>query len=183
MITLELLERVCLLSKRANETNSEAKQFSVKNRDVLMNVQFTIKVCCVQLELVIPSAYWCGAGLVCDSVGKADLLSDLCIVFQCKQYISCIVSCGNKLGDTCIDNFELKQSKKSVDLPLTCHPAPSCHLFAFGSTEVRRILLDMNPIIHCFLGEAFGVSSCPFWSTLLQDGAWLQIYTLKYWTV
>ena len=39
-----------------------------------------------------------GGGLVCESVSKADLLSD---------------------------NFDSKQSKESVDLPLTCHPSPS----------------------------------------------------------
>ena len=38
-----------------------------------------------------------GGGLVCESVGKADLLSDY---------------------------FDGKQSRESVDLPLTCHPSP-----------------------------------------------------------
>ena len=45
-----------------------------------------------------------GGGLVCKSVGKADLLSDL---------------------------FESKRSRESVDLPLTCHPSPSLTTFAF----------------------------------------------------
>ena len=39
-----------------------------------------------------------GGGLVCESVGKADLLSDL---------------------------FDSKQSREAVNLPLTCHPSPS----------------------------------------------------------
>ena len=39
-----------------------------------------------------------GGGLVCESVSKADLLSD---------------------------NFDSKQSREAVDLPLTCHPSPS----------------------------------------------------------
>ena len=49
---------------RANETYSEAKrQFSVRNRDVLMNVQsphkwWTALKSCVRLEFVIVSACW-----------------------------------------------------------------------------------------------------------------------------
>ena len=39
-----------------------------------------------------------GGGLVCESVGKADLLSD---------------------------HFDSKQSREAVDLPLTCCPSPS----------------------------------------------------------
>ena len=37
-------------------------------------------------------------GLVCELVGKADLLSD---------------------------HFDSKQSREAADLPLTCHPSPS----------------------------------------------------------
>ena len=59
-----------------------------------------------------------GGGLVCASVGKADLLSD---------------------------DFDSKQSREAVDLPLTCHPSPSLTTFAFRSREVRRLLLDLDP--------------------------------------
>ena len=59
-----------------------------------------------------------GGGLVCESVGKADLLSD---------------------------HFDSKQSRDAVDLPLTCHPSPSLTTFAFRSSEVRRLLLDLDP--------------------------------------
>ena len=59
-----------------------------------------------------------GGGLVCESIGKADLLSD---------------------------HFDSKQSREAVDLPLTCHPSPSRTTFAFGSGEVRRLLLDLDP--------------------------------------
>ena len=38
-----------------------------------------------------------GGGLVCESVGKIDLLSD---------------------------QFDSKQSREAVDLPLNCHPSP-----------------------------------------------------------
>ena len=59
-----------------------------------------------------------GGGLVCESVGKADLLSN---------------------------HFDGKQSRESVDLPPTCHPSPSLTSFAFRSREVRRLLLDLDP--------------------------------------
>ena len=49
----------------------------------------------------------------------------------CKTYLS--------------DHFDSKQSKESVDLPLTCHPSPSLTTFAFRSSEVRRLLLDLDP--------------------------------------
>ena len=59
-----------------------------------------------------------GGRLVCESVGKADLLSD---------------------------HFDGKQSRESVDLPLTCHSSPRLTSFDFRSSEVRRLLLDMDP--------------------------------------
>ena len=55
---------------------------------------------------------------MCESVGKADLLSD---------------------------HFDGKQSTESVHLPLTCHPAPSLTSFAIRSSEIRRLLLDLDP--------------------------------------
>ena len=54
---------------------------------------------------------------MCETVGKADLLSDY---------------------------FDGKQSRESVDPPLTCHPSPSLTSFAFRSSEVRRLLLDLD---------------------------------------
>ena len=59
-----------------------------------------------------------GGGLVCESVGKADLLSD---------------------------HFDSKQSREAVDLPLTIHPSNSLNTFAFRSNEVRHLLLDLDP--------------------------------------
>ena len=59
-----------------------------------------------------------GGELVCESVGKADLLSD---------------------------HFDSKQSMEAVYLPLTCHPSPSLTTFAFRLSEVRRLLLDLDP--------------------------------------
>ena len=59
-----------------------------------------------------------GGGLVCESVGKADLMSD---------------------------HFDSKESREAVDLPLTFHPSPNLTTFAFRSSEVRRLLLDLDP--------------------------------------
>ena len=59
-----------------------------------------------------------GGGLVCESVGKADLLSDY---------------------------FDSKQSREAVDLPFSCHPSPSLTTFVFGSSEERRLLSDFYP--------------------------------------
>ena len=66
---------------------------------------------------------------MCESVGKADLLSD---------------------------HFDGKQSRESADLSLTGHPSPRLTSFAFRSSEVRRLLLDLDPygaLTHwvCFL--------------------------------
>ena len=38
-------------------------------------------------------------------------------------------------------------------------------------------------MIDPFLGDAFGILSCQFWSTVLQSGARLPLHTLNYWTV
>ena len=57
-----------------------------------------------------------GGGLVWESVGKADLLSD---------------------------HFDSKQSMEWVNPPLICHPSPSLTTFAFRLSEVGRHLLDL----------------------------------------
>ena len=55
--------------------------------------------------------------MVCESVGKADVLWD---------------------------HFCGKQSRESVDLLLTCHPSPRLTTFTFRSSEVRRLMFDLN---------------------------------------
>ena len=55
---------------------------------------------------------------MCESVGKADLLSD---------------------------HFDSKLSRESVDLPLTCHRSPSLTTIVFRLSEVRHLLLDLDP--------------------------------------
>ena len=59
-----------------------------------------------------------GGGQVCVSVGKADLLTD---------------------------HFDSKQSREGVDLSLTCQPSLSLTTFLFRSSEVRHLLLDLDP--------------------------------------
>ena len=65
----------------------------------------------------LPSLIRAGGGLVCESVGKADIL---------------------------LANFDRKQSRDPVDLPSTCHPSPSLTTFAFRLREVKRLLLDLD---------------------------------------
>ena len=110
---------------RANETYSEAKrQFSARNWDVLMNTQSphkwwsTLKSAVFGFSSSLPPLVGEGVGLVCDSVGKADLL---------------------------LYHFGSKQSRESVDLPLTCHSSPRVTSFAFRSNKVRRLLFDLDP--------------------------------------
>ena len=86
---------------RANETYLGAKhQFSVRNIDILMNVQSphkwwsTLKSAVFGSSSSLPLLVGLGEGLVCESVEKADLLSD---------------------------HFDSKQSRESVDLLVTCH--------------------------------------------------------------
>ena len=38
-----------------------------------------------------------------------------------------------------------KQSRESVNLPLTCNPSPSFTSSEIWSIEVRRLLLDLDP--------------------------------------
>ena len=68
---------------RANETYSEPKrQFSDRNRDVFVNVQSphkwwsTLKTAVSGSSSSLPPLVSECGGLVCESVGKADLLSD-----------------------------------------------------------------------------------------------------------
>ena len=69
---------------------------------------------------LIPSTGVVG-GLVCESVGKSDLLPD---------------------------HNDSKQSRDSVDLPSSCHPSASFITFAFRSNEVVRLLLELAPMVQ-----------------------------------
>ena len=110
---------------RAKESYSEAKhQFSVRNRDFLMNAQSphkwwsTLKSAVNGLSSSLPPLVGGGGGLVCESVVMSDVLSD---------------------------HFDGKQSRESVDLPLTYHKSSRLTTFSFRSSEVRRLLLDLDP--------------------------------------
>ena len=71
-----------------------------RKRDLLINAQSphkwwsTLKSAVFGVSSSFPPLVGVGGGLVCESVGKADLLSD---------------------------HFDSKQSRESVDLPPTCH--------------------------------------------------------------
>ena len=76
---------------------------------------------------------------MCESVVKADLLSD---------------------------NFDSKQSREPLDLLVTCYPSPSLITLAFRSSEVKRLLLDLAlmvalTLLVCFL--SFGREWLMFW--------------------
>ena len=48
-------------------------------------------------------------------------------------------------ADLIFDHFDGKQSRETVYLPLSCHPSPKLTSFAFRSSKVRRLLLDLDP--------------------------------------
>ena len=114
-----------------------------KNRDVLMNAQSphkwwsTLKSVVFGLSSLLPPLVGGGGGLVCESVGKVDLLSD---------------------------HFDGKQSRESVDLPITCHPSWSLTSFAFRSSEVRRLLLDFDPY-----GGSYSLGMFPLFLKITAD--------------
>ena len=89
-----------------------------------MNVQYPHKWWSTRKSAVfgssssLPPLVGPGGGLVCESVGKADLLSD---------------------------HFDSMQSRESLDLLVSSHPSPSLITFAFRSSEVKRLLLDLDP--------------------------------------
>ena len=94
---------------RANETYWKAKrQFSDRNRDVIMNVQSpqkwwsNLRSALFDSSSPLPPFAGGGGELVCESVVKTDLLSY---------------------------HFDSKQSREAVDLPLICHPSPSLTTF------------------------------------------------------
>ena len=80
-------------------------------------VVISLKSAVFGLSSTLPLLVGGGGGLVCESVGKADLL---------------------------LDHIDFKQPRESVDLPLTCNLSPSLSSFAFRSSEIRRLLLDSD---------------------------------------
>ena len=94
----------------------------VRSRDVLMNAQYPHKWWSTLKSAVfgsssdssLPLLIGAGGGLVCESVGKADMLSA---------------------------HFDGKQYRDPANLPSTCHPSPT---FSFRSREVKRLLLDLD---------------------------------------
>ena len=112
---------------RANKAYSEAKrQFNVSNRDVLIGMHSSL-------------------------ISGGPLLSLLCSVRvrHCHRLLVLVVDwCASLLVykvDLLSDNLDGKQSRESVDLPLTCRPSPCLINFAFRWSEVRLLLLDLDP--------------------------------------
>ena len=99
--------------------------FIVRSRDVLLNAQCPHKCWSTLKSAVFSSSsdsslallIGAGGGLVCESVGKADIMSA---------------------------HFDGKQSRDPLDLPSTYHPSPSLTSFAFRSRKVKRLLLDLD---------------------------------------
>ena len=71
----------------------------------------------------------------------------------------------------------------TIDLKITFEKhLRSVSRAAFQRLGILRKSWQVIDMIGCFLGDALGVLSCPFWSTLLPFGARLRIHTLGYWT-
>ena len=100
-------------------------QFNGKSRDVLMNAKCPYKWWSISKSAMfgsssdssLPPLIGAGGGLVCESVGKADMLSAY---------------------------FDGKQSRDPLDLLSTCYPSSSLNTMAFRSREVKRLLLDLD---------------------------------------
>ena len=110
VIALGLTGKFVHCQVRANETSLQDKrQFSNRNRAVLLNVQSphklwsTLKSAVFGTRLSLPLLVSEGGGQVCESVDKADLLSD---------------------------HFDSKHSREAVDQSLTHHLSPSLITFA-----------------------------------------------------
>ena len=90
----------------------------VNNKNNFFKVGQSPKSAVFGSSLSLPPHAGEGGGLVCESVDKADRL---------------------------LDHFDSKHSKKAIDLLLTYHPSPGLTTFAFRSSEVRRLLFDLDP--------------------------------------
>ena len=64
------------------------------------------------------------------------------VVDWCVSQLVRLICCRIIL--TASSHFVSKQSRESVDLRLTCHPSPTLTTFAFRSSEVKRLLLDLD---------------------------------------
>ena len=100
---------------RANETNSKA------------NHQFSDRNRDVLITVQSPHKWWSTlkSAVFGSSSSLPPLVSDKAVLL--------------------LEYFDSRQSREAVDLPLSCHPSPSLTTFAFRSSEVRRLLLDLDP--------------------------------------
>ena len=94
---------------------------------------FTLKSAVFSSSSSLPPLVSEGGGLLCESVGKADLS----------------------------DHFDSKQSREAVDLPLTCHPSPSLPPLPSGrvrsgiSCLTWTLMMELTHLVCflCFLRE------------------------------
>ena len=120
VIALGLTGKSSSSEVRDNETYSAKRQFSDRNKGVLKNVQS-------------PHKWW--STLKSAVFGSSSPLTPL--VSGVWVWVG-----GN--ADLLSDNFDSKLSREAADLPLTCQPSPTLTTFAFRSSEVRRLLLDLD---------------------------------------
>ena len=113
-----LVGRYVCFQVRSNETYSEAKrQFSDRNRDVLMNVQ--------------------------SAISGDQLLSLLCSarIRHCLRLLVGVVNwCASQFYDLLSDHFDSKQSRESVDQPISYHPYPSLTPLSSGRVRSSALL-------------------------------------------
>ena len=102
--------------------------------------------------------------LECQTINPCICNSLYCYRFLINHYclfvclFVCVLSCllksvgstlppfvGGGKADLLSHHFDSKQFREPVDLPLTCHTSPSLTTFYFRSSEVRRVLIDLDP--------------------------------------
>ena len=109
---------------RANETESGAEhQFSDRNRDVCMNVHS-------------PQNWWSTLKFVV--FGSSSSLPPLLVrvVDWCASWLVRLICCWIIMTASSPGRLLISHS---------LHPSPSLTTFAFSSSEVRRLLLDLDP--------------------------------------
>jgi len=117
-------ERLKTCQRLANEVYETAeRQFRDDCKDVLSNAQSshkwwsTLKSAVFGTNSSLPPLIGDGGGIVCEPGAKAALLAD---------------------------HFDSKQAKDGITLPLTCHPSSTFSTFAFRSSEVKKLLLELD---------------------------------------
>ena len=56
----------------------------------------------------------------------------------------CVTHCPIEKATLFADVFDSKQSNEKLNNPLSCFPEPKLTSFAFHSSKVKKLLLDLN---------------------------------------